>query len=336
MKVLERMNNVAIYPAISQDGIGTYLSSLRKIKGITLIKFSGHMLGLKQLFTPLPRGYDLIHVPHFVVPLWPTKTKIICTIHDLTPILIYESRISIRRYYLFFRIWLSIKKADHLIFISLSTCNDTLRIFGKLPPYTLIPLGISDCSIRRIESDAPYEFSYFLVVGRRRYHKNTHRVIRAFASIVDKTDAKLVFVGGADSCDAYYEELIKELNISERVYFTGQVDSDSLRIHYQFALGLVYVSLYEGFGLPILEAMKYCCPVITSNIASMPEVAGNAALFINPDSESEIANAMISIALNDELRDNLRLAGKVRVQLFPESSIYEKTAALYSNVLDTI
>jgi glycosyltransferase involved in cell wall biosynthesis len=68
----------------------------------------------------------------------------------------------------------------------------------------------------------------------------------------------------------------------------------------------------------------------------MPEVAGNAALFINPDSESEIANAMISIALNDELRDNLRLAGKVRVQLFPESSIYEKTAALYSNVLDTI
>lgn len=330
------MNNVAIYPAISQDGIGTYLSSLSKIKDIKLIKFPGHILGLKQLFARLPRGYDLIHVPHFVVPLWPTKTKIICTIHDLTPILIYESRISIRRYYFFFRIWLSIKKADHLIFVSLSTCNDTLKIFGKLPPYTVIPLGITDCSIPPIETDAPYEFSYFLVVGRRRYHKNTHRIIRAFASIIDKTNAKLVFVGGVDSCDAYYEELIKELNISERVYFAGQVDGDCLRAHYQFALGLVYVSLYEGFGLPILEAMKYGCPVITSNIASMPEVAGNAALFIDPNSESEIANAMISIALNEEQRNKLRVAGKVRVQQFPESLVYEKTAALYSNVLNAI
>lgn len=330
------MGNVAIYPAVSQDGIGTYISSLGKIKGITLIQFSGHILGLKQLFTPMPRGYKIIHVPHFVVPVWPTSAIVICTIQDITPIIVYNSRISFKRYFLFFRIWLSIRQADHLIFTSRNTYNDTVRIFGKLPPFSIIPLGVNNNFIQNSGSVAPYDFNYFLIVGRRRYHKNTHRVIRAFASIVDKIDAKIVFVGGTDKYDSQYLELIKELNISDRVQFAGHVDEDSLRVHYQFALCLVYASLYEGFGLPILEAMKYGCPVITSNVASMPEVAGDAALLVNPDSESEISKAMISIALDSELRDSLRAAGSIRVDMFPETSVCENTAALYLSVLNAI
>ena len=325
------MKKIAFYPNINEDGIGTYISNLEKFIPCTRINSDHDLLSIKQFFSSIPRGFEIVHVPNFLVPLITKGPKIVTTIQDIIPVKFYGKRKPLEGMYFKFRIFWSLIMSDHIIFTSHSTMNDVKELFFEPKSYSIIPLGITKATSLDTTYDRYPKF-YFLCVGRRREHKNTHRIIDAFYEFNKKnSDFYLIFTGSPDKYDSNYLKKIYDYQLSEKIIFTGLLNNNELSILYKNAYALLYPSLYEGFGLPILEAMAHGCPVITSCITSMPEVAGDAAVTIDPYNVQEIINAMNSV-LNVEFRKNLIDKGMLRVDLFK----WENTAKLTQSVYDKL
>ncbi len=170
-------------------------------------------------------------------------------------------------------------------------------------------------------------YPYLLCVSNRKPHKNEYRIIRAFAHARIDPLIQLLFTGDSTPEIA---ELAKALNISSRIKFFGQVPEKDLPGLYRGALSLVFPSLYEGFGLPVIEAMACGTPVLTSSTTSLSEVAGEAALLVDPSSTHEISNGIERIVKEGELRKKLRLKGFQRVKLFDWDVVKNRV----QNVLD--
>lgn len=190
--------------------------------------------------------------------------------------------------------------------------------------------GIANDRVANVANGVSAEFSasgaadsrapYFLHVGGWRPNKNLKRVMWALATSNELVGAKLICVG-RQSEDI--RRLAHELRLENRVTLVnGVVDSELAKL-YRGALALVFVSLREGFGLPIVEAMACGCPVITSRNGAMPEVAGSASLFVNPEDVDDIREKMEQIATNSSLRERLIVLGKSRACLFS----WERTAS---------
>lgn len=324
---------IGIFPLIRGSGIGTYINEINKFLKFKTISCSFNQLSPMQFFFGFPPGYDLIHIPHFVVPLRKKGSKIVCTIQDVTPLVIGGLFNPMQVLYLRFRIWWSIKYSDYLVFTSFNTYADSVRLFGEISRYKIIPLGVSDPISEDQLPPIKYKSPYFLCVGRRRHHKNIHGIIRAFASIQHQTAAILIFVGGPDIFDSKYLQMAESLGILDKVFFIGALSEEQLASHYKGALALLFPSLYEGFGLPILEAMSYGCPVITSNMSSMPEVGGSAALYVDPSNINDLAEKMHLVESSSSLRDQLRVLGLNRVKEFSWRKTAEKTMEVYAEVL---
>jgi glycosyltransferase involved in cell wall biosynthesis len=160
--------------------------------------------------------------------------------------------------------------------------------------------------------------NYFLFVGALHPRKNIERLLKAFD--LCKTEKpgsyKLLLAGQKYWWNEQVEETYEHLNHKKDVIFTGRLKDEELRIALNGALALTFVPYFEGFGIPILEAFACKCPVITSNITAMPEVAGDAALLVNPFSVNEIAKAMMQIEENAEMRKNLASLGMSQLQKF--------------------
>jgi len=173
---------------------------------------------------------------------------------------------------------------------------------------------------KRISDGAPY----FLFLGSAYPRKNLQRLIPAFDLFKSATgsDAKLVVVGKKFNAYKEVNEAIEGMKFKEDLIFMGMLDADMLHEIIASALALTYVSYFEGFGIPILEAFKCEVPVITSNITSMPEVAGDAAVLVDPFSIDSIANALTEINQNERLRNALILKGRERALYFS----WDKTA----------
>lgn len=175
---------------------------------------------------------------------------------------------------------------------------------------------------KRISGGAPY----FLFVGSAYPRKNLQRLIPAFDLFKIKTgsDAKLVVVGKKFTGYKEVNAAIDSMKFKNDLIFTGMLDANVLHEVIASALALTYVSYFEGFGIPILEAFKCDVPVITSNVTSMPEVAGNAALFVDPFSVDSIANALMKVNQNEGLREELILKGRARASHFSWDKTAEK------------
>jgi Glycosyltransferase len=171
--------------------------------------------------------------------------------------------------------------------------------------------------------------SYFLCVSNRKSHKNEHRLIRAFARSSIDPAIQLTFTG--DPIDELLS-LIKELGLENRVVFKGRVADEELPALYRGSLGLLFPSLYEGFGLPVIEAMACGVPVLTSNTTSLPEVAGDAALLVNPESVDEISSGIERLVHDEALRIELIARGLERAKLFS----WDAVAARVQAVLDEV
>jgi glycosyltransferase involved in cell wall biosynthesis len=156
-------------------------------------------------------------------------------------------------------------------------------------------------------------FSYVLCVSNRKRHKNEVRVVEAFAGSGLASKKKLVFTGKPT---AELANLIERNRVTHRVHFAGVVQEERLPSLYRGADALIFPSLYEGFGLPLLEAMACGTPALTSNITAMPEVAAGAALLVDPTSVEEIAAAMHRIVSDMPLRQQLREKGLERAAQF--------------------
>jgi O-antigen biosynthesis alpha-1,2-mannosyltransferase len=165
---------------------------------------------------------------------------------------------------------------------------------------------------------------YFLCIGNRKPHKNEARVVRAFAQADVPLRSRLVFNGLAD---AKLASVIQEVGIGHRVDFLGGVSDGHLAEAYRGATALLFPSLYEGFGLPLIEAMACGTPVLTSTFAALPEVAGGAALLVDPTSVPAIASGISRLASESDLRADLRQRGMARARDFQWAAVAARVQA---------
>jgi glycosyltransferase involved in cell wall biosynthesis len=188
---------------------------------------------------------------------------------------------------------------------------------------------------QHVEKKYGIRYPYFLFSGRWEQRKNVVRTLEAFARFkhTTRTDHKLVLTGGRSWGSSEAERVIERLGIQHDIKDLGKDTIDDLPYLYAAADGVVYASLWEGFGMPIIEAMACGTPVITSNLAAMPETAGGAALIVDPYSVEDIASAMHRLATDSALRDRLGVAGVKRARDFSWEKTAGETLDLYEEVI---
>jgi len=242
----------------------------------------------------------------------------------------------------------SVKNAKKVLTISKSSKNDIIKEY-RIPSskvFVTYP-GIKEVlsleprvyGMKQIQSKYGVGDKFILFVGTLQPRKNIVRLIEAFSKVLDTNknelitkDLELVIIGKKGWL---YEEILgtpKSLGIEERVKFLEDVNNDDLTLFYKNAVCFVLPSLYEGFGLPIIEAMQHNCPVITSNVSSLPEVGGDACLYMNPEDSADIADKIEKLISNEKLRKELIEKGKKQVAKFS----WEKTAKETLAVLEEV
>jgi glycosyltransferase involved in cell wall biosynthesis len=243
----------------------------------------------------------------------------------------------------------SVKKAKAVFTISNSSKNDIIKTYGidDNSVYVVYPGIKSETDLQphiyamnELKNRYGISDKYILFVGTLQPRKNIVRLMQAFSlvlsskyqvsSINDKL--QLVIVGKKGWM---YEEILtapEKFGVTDRVKFLDFVPNEHLHLLYKHARCFVFPSLYEGFGLPILEAMKYDCPVITSNVSSMPEAGGDAALYINPLDVNDIAKKINELIYNDKLRQELIKKGREQIKKFS----WEKAARETLSVLEEL
>lgn len=276
-------------------------------------------LQAKLLFSPLPEA-----------PI-NAGCRYILTVHDLIP-LRFPRRFSPLTNYSRYLLPLVLQQAEHILCDSVSTANDVMK-FYRIPERKVTPvlLAYNEAHFRFL--DLPKR-NYFLYIGRHDPYKNIDRLITAFANLPNRSDYELWIAGSFDSrFTPTLKATVAELGISNQVKFLEYVPYSELPSIINQAIALVFPSLWEGFGLPVLEAMACGTPVITSNVSSLPEAAGDAAILVNPYNVGEITEAMQTLANDESLQMRLREAGFVRCKLFSWEKTGEATAAVLRRFL---
>ena len=283
---------------------------------------------------------DLFHCLYSNHPLFFKGAQMV-TIHDLKYVLHPEfmgSRGKLKSIYLKNLMRHAAKHCEKLITVSESTRNDLLKVFPHIPKlaertevvYEAATVSMKENPeiFRKFQLDKPY----FLYLGELRPHKNVARVIQAFmqfkGAAAPEGDVRLIVAGKPHKsfvmpADARRDDII----------FTGYVKDDDAYTLYSNALAYCLPSLYEGFGLPILEAMKCGCPVITSDFSSTAEVAGSAGVLVDPLNVTQIAEAMERIYSDEPFRKELIEKGYAREKEFSWAETAEKTLAIYKEML---
>lgn len=229
--------------------------------------------------------------------------------------------------------------SDKVLAISEFTKSDIVERFGiNESKIRVIDGGVED-DFRLVEDEhLLYDFKiqhklpepFILFLGSASPRKNLHNLLIAFNKIKHKVPHNLIITGNKDYYSKETKSFIDE-NLSNRVIFLGYVDDSDLVYLYNLADLLVYPSLYEGFGLPILEAQACGCPVLTSNITSMPYAAGKGAVLIDPHDPIDMANNILSILSNSDLRNELIRKGFLNIQRFS----WQKTANELIKIITT-
>lgn len=331
---------------IEMSGIGTYIQHLmgqgiydyafgkeeeiRKYDSdVKIISFDAPIYSInEQLRFPnreaKDAGIDIIHFPHYNVPIT-YRGKFVTTVHDLTHIILPEFLGSkIKYYYAKFLMNNALKRAAHIFTVSQNSKRDIIEYFGISDNKISITYNAIDNDFKVKEKEEieylydkygiPKEKKIVLYVGNLKPHKNLHTLLKA-VSILDRADILLLLVGKAfKSIDLVQQE--KELNISDRVIHTGMVEKEKLVDLYNLADIFVFPSLYEGFGIPPLEAMACGTPVIAADNSSIPEVCGDAAVLFNGKDDNELAEKISNTISDQELRKELIKKGMERVSCF--------------------
>jgi glycosyltransferase involved in cell wall biosynthesis len=284
---------------------------------------------------------DVVHSLALGYPVC-TGRPLVVTVHDIGPL-------THPQYFRSFPAWVMRRgvqhlerRADAIICVSQATADELQSYFGGglddrlhvvyegiAAPFSGGTEAIegSDCVLRGLQ-DAPF----FLVAGASSPRKNLVRVLAAFDEVASSFPHHLVMVGGqgwAGRRDRSPDAAPRHRN---RIHEFGFVSDLQLAQLYRRASAFVYASLYEGFGLPVLEAMSVGCPVLASSIPPLREICSDAALFFDPEDTAEIVNQMMSVASDDGLAQQLRVSGVAQAASFTWRSCAEQTAEVYRQV----
>jgi glycosyltransferase involved in cell wall biosynthesis len=283
--------------------------------------------------------FDLFHSLSSYSPLF-VDGPIITTIHDLKYLKVpsyFEGQSFLKYHYVAAMIRRSARISETIITVSESTRSDLEDECNvSREKLSVIPLGPGDVQ-SEIDGSPPVSPPYFFFVGELRPHKNVQTLIKGynqFREQIYEPDIDLV-IAGTEYGDRH-SELKRSVKDSyrENVLFLGRVTDDELAQLYEHATAFVFPSLYEGFGLPPLEAMGYGTPVIASNKTSIPEVVGDAGLYFDPENEIEICRSMQSILSDDELYAELEKKGRKRFEDFSWNRTARETLQIYRETLN--
>ena len=219
-----------------------------------------------------------------------------------------------------------LQDADGIIAISENTKKDLIRLFG-IPQEKIRVIYLANSLSASLQDVSVVEMPYLLYVGNRSGYKNFMGFAQAFAGSQYRNDVQLVCFGGGEFTKSERESLIR-MGIWERTVYCSGGD-DVLSNLYQFAAAFVYPSIYEGFGLPLLEAMHHGTPVLTGATSSIPEVAGDAAEYFNPDEPENIREVMDRLLSDADRRQELRARGREREKMFSWQRCAEETLDFY-------
>jgi glycosyltransferase involved in cell wall biosynthesis len=285
---------------------------------------------------------DLFHGPVNVVPPGLPCPSVV-TIHDLA-LLRFPEQVTKKRYrYLSRTISASVKRASRVVTVSESTKRDIVELLStEAEKIAVTPLGVDERfrrldreGLARFREQAGIEGPFALFVGTLEPRKNLTRLLEAFALIANDVAHDLVVIGPEGWLTSEIHETASRLIKRGRVQFRGFVPDGQLPAWYSACDLFAYPSLYEGFGLPVLEAMACGAPVLTSNDSALPEVVGDAAVTVDPSSVDAIAEGMKRVLTNVELADDLGRRGPYRAKNFTWSRTAELTVAAYREVART-
>ncbi len=280
--------------------------------------------------------FDLFHFPHYAFPIL-TPCKMVITIHDIIHYLFPQylpNRMA--HYYARFMTSACLKRGNRIITDSENTKSDLVKHFHADPQKVcVIYPGLpeeSSGSRSGAEADVVKKFGlqnpYLLYVGNGKEHKNIPLLIRAFNQVRKRLPCHLVISCGKEEIKGA-GELVENLNLHSHITFLGHVERDELLAIYQNAALFAFPSLYEGFGYPPLEAMARGVPVVCSNASSLPEVLGDAALLVPPNSVDLFSDSIYNVLTDKPLRESLIQKGLERSRGFNYQTMVEQTLEVY-------
>jgi glycosyltransferase involved in cell wall biosynthesis len=353
---------------IRKTGIGTYVRGL--LQGLGKLKVPGDLCiygnTAELAGYPFPRrgflsriysveeqleypfrlpGCGLWHAPHYNVPVWSGDTKVVVTIHDIIHWLFRKEFFTpLKAFYADQMLRKAITQSRHILTVSEKTKKDLVDHFEADPEkITVTYEGVSEDfqpvtdagKITGVKSKYKIANPYFIYVGLMKPHKNVLWLIRLFRELrsAGQITADLVLVGKKDaSYPPEYKELAG-LKSGDGIIHIPYVEFEELKTLYSGALALVHPSLYEGFGLTLLEAMACGTPVIACRSGSIPEVAGDAACLVEACAPREIAHAMARFASSPGARQDYIRKGFLQVGRFSWTKMAEQTLEVYERVL---
>jgi glycosyltransferase involved in cell wall biosynthesis len=279
---------------------------------------------------------DVLHSPDFIPPLRRSCRSVI-TVHDLG-FLHYPCTLTgaSRRYYS--QIGRAVRSADRIIAVSECTRDDLLKLVQADPDKIDVVLEAADPSFTPVESEAALaaarrrlgvERPYLLFVGSFEPRKNLVRLLEAFARVRRELDVQLVLVGRRGWLDEPIFRRLAELDLESQVRVVDAIPNAEMPPVYGAAALLAFPSLYEGFGLPPLEAMACGCPVVASDRASLPEVIGDAGLLVPAEDVDALAEAMLKVLSDAALRAQLVQRGLARARRFSWDRAASESLAIY-------
>jgi glycosyltransferase involved in cell wall biosynthesis len=296
------------------------------------------------MFPESLRFKPLFHSPHYNIPLR-YRGNLVVTIHDLNHIKFPENLpSSIHRFYAKYMFREAAIRASHIIAVSENTKQEIIEYLGVAPEkITVIYEGCSEDLEPCKDQEKAAEFrkkynipeNYILALGINKPHKNFNFLIKCIAKAKESGsfDFPLVIAGPKEN--EYYDLKIKakEGNIDKSVFFPGRIPGNEIPLLFAGARVLVFPSLYEGFGLPPLEAMKMGVPVAASNREPIPEICGDAAAYFDPVSEEELIEILKKVLSDTDYRNELIEKGNKNLERFNWKITAEKTLDIYKQVL---
>ena len=288
-------------------------------------------------------GVTLFHAPHYVLPPL-VRCRSVVTIHDCIHLMFPQYLPNwLAHGYARASIEMAARRATRVLTVSESSKRDILRFVNADPDKIDVIYNAYDErfglepreeDIVRLRERYQLQDRFVLYAGNVKPHKNLERLIEAFHLVRRRglDDLKLVMIGDEISKYAALKRAVHQHQLHKYVRFFGYLPEDTLAIMYRLAGVFVFPSLYEGFGLPPLEAMASGTPVVTSNLSSMPEVAGDAAILVDPYDPEAIADGMYRVLTDSSLHADLRQKGLARARQFSWEDSVRRVRAIYEAV----
>lgn len=305
-----------------------------------------HRAGIPYPVERWTGSLDLFHATDFVLPPVRRTTRTILTVHDLSYVLVPEAASPRLKAYLDRVVPRSVRQADHVLADSCATKDDLVTLYQTPEEKITVLWGGIEAHFQPIQNPEVRQavrtryglgsWPFLFTVGTVQPRKNYARLCEALAHLRPRfPDLHLVIAGGEGWLEAPIHQTVAALGMAGRVHFIGYADDADLPALYSMAEVMPFVSLYEGFGFPVLEAMACGTPVVASNLSSIPEVAGDAALLVEPTDVGAIADALELLLSSPTLRQALSDKGRRQAARFTWDSAartllkaYRKTLAL--------